>query len=195
MRQRAGERSDREIGRGGAVGDGFDNARRHEGEWNEPPDVALDLVLTSGNRLELSSPVRDIARCRSVKSLVQLRVAGWARETSRDLAIYISAHGWSPIWDPRLFLPRKDLMGVVWGGPGLGAGSPQKFYRFSQLVSWSPVSGVKRTSPRRAAASVFDRCCRKSAGRRSRTLIPGGGISGRFGDDGATGSGSRAFVL
>ena len=37
---------------GGAVGDGFDNARRHEGEWNEPPDVALDLVLTSGNRLE-----------------------------------------------------------------------------------------------------------------------------------------------
>jgi N-methylhydantoinase A len=52
MRQRAGERSDREIGRGGAVGDGFDNARRHEGEWNEPPDVALDLVLTSGNRLE-----------------------------------------------------------------------------------------------------------------------------------------------
>jgi hypothetical protein len=27
----------------------FDNARRDEGEWNEPPDMALDLVLASGN--------------------------------------------------------------------------------------------------------------------------------------------------
>ena len=52
MRQRAGERGDREVGGGGAVGDGFDNARRHEGERNEAPDVALDLVLASGNRLE-----------------------------------------------------------------------------------------------------------------------------------------------
>jgi transposase len=39
------------------------------------------------------------------------------------------------------------------------------------------------------------RCCRKSAGRRSRTLIPGDGISGRFGDARATGSGSGTVVL
>jgi hypothetical protein len=52
MRQRAGERGDREVGGGGAVGDGFDDTWRHEGERNEPPDVALDLVLASGNRLE-----------------------------------------------------------------------------------------------------------------------------------------------
>ena len=40
--------------------------RGDEGQWNEPPDVALDLVLDSGDLLELLSCTtaisRDIAR-------------------------------------------------------------------------------------------------------------------------------------
>ena len=44
--------NDGEIGWCAAVGNGFDDARRHEGERREVPDVALDFVLASGNRLE-----------------------------------------------------------------------------------------------------------------------------------------------
>jgi hypothetical protein len=52
VRERAGKHGDREIGRCVAVGHGFDDARRHEGERGEVPDVALDLVLASGNLLK-----------------------------------------------------------------------------------------------------------------------------------------------
>jgi len=52
MRQRAGERGHGEFGWRAAVDNGLDDARRHEGEWNEPPDVAFDLVLASGDLLE-----------------------------------------------------------------------------------------------------------------------------------------------
>jgi hypothetical protein len=35
--------------RQGALPLGFDDARRHAGEWGEVSDVALDLVLASGD--------------------------------------------------------------------------------------------------------------------------------------------------
>jgi hypothetical protein len=56
MRQYAGERGDGEIGGGETIGNGLDDARRHEGEWNEPPDVSFDLVLASGDLLEGGNP-------------------------------------------------------------------------------------------------------------------------------------------
>jgi hypothetical protein len=52
VRERAGKAADGEIGWCAAVSDGFDDARRHEGERGEVSDVALDLVLASGNLLE-----------------------------------------------------------------------------------------------------------------------------------------------
>jgi hypothetical protein len=107
VRQYAGERGDGEIGGGGTIGNGLDDAGRHEGEWSEPADVSFDFVLALGDLLELSSPVRDIARCRSVKSLVQLRVVGGVRDNARDLAIYILVPGWSPERDPSFLFPRK----------------------------------------------------------------------------------------
>ena len=47
---------DGEIGRCAAVGNGFDDARRHEGERSDVSDVALDLVLASGDFLEWADP-------------------------------------------------------------------------------------------------------------------------------------------
>ena len=71
MRQRAGERGDREFGGGGAVGDGFDYARRHEGKWNEPPDVAFDLFsLPAIASNEFTRP--------SVRSFIQERARAMA---------------------------------------------------------------------------------------------------------------------
>ena len=52
VRERAGKHGDGEIGWCAAVGNGFDDARRHEGERGEVPDVALDLVLAAGDLLE-----------------------------------------------------------------------------------------------------------------------------------------------
>ena len=49
VRERAGKATDREIGWCAAVNDGFDDARRHEGERGKVSDVALDLVLASGD--------------------------------------------------------------------------------------------------------------------------------------------------
>jgi hypothetical protein len=42
----------RSCSRAAAVGNGFDDARRHEGERGKVSDVALDLVLDSGDLLE-----------------------------------------------------------------------------------------------------------------------------------------------
>ena len=52
VRECAGKAADRDIGWCAAVGNGFDDARRHEGERGEVSDVALDLVLDSGDLLE-----------------------------------------------------------------------------------------------------------------------------------------------
>ncbi len=52
VRERARKHGDGEIGRCAPIGNGFDDARRHEGERGEVSDVALDLVLASGDLLE-----------------------------------------------------------------------------------------------------------------------------------------------
>src|SRR4029077_1178683 len=56
VRECAGKAADRDIGWGAAVGNGFDDARRHESERGEVADVALDLVLVSGDLLERVDP-------------------------------------------------------------------------------------------------------------------------------------------
>ena len=52
VRKRAGKHGHGEIGGCAPMGDGFHDARRHEGERGEVSDVALDLVLASGDLLE-----------------------------------------------------------------------------------------------------------------------------------------------
>jgi hypothetical protein len=56
VRERAGKHGDGEIGWCAAVGNGFDDERRHEGQRSEVSDVALDLVLASGDLLERVDP-------------------------------------------------------------------------------------------------------------------------------------------
>ena len=51
VRESAGKQGDGEIGGCAAIDNGFDDARRHEGERGEVADVALDLVLASGDLL------------------------------------------------------------------------------------------------------------------------------------------------
>jgi hypothetical protein len=53
VRERAGKHGDGEIGRCVVVGNGSDDARRHEGERGEVSDVALDLVLASKTNTRL----------------------------------------------------------------------------------------------------------------------------------------------
>jgi len=53
VRERASKCRDGEIGGCAAVGNGFDDARRHEGERGEVSDVALDLVLASKTNTRL----------------------------------------------------------------------------------------------------------------------------------------------
>jgi hypothetical protein len=70
VREGAGKAADGEIGRCASVSDGFDHARRHEGERGEVSDVTLALVLASGYLLELQSGAIDVAITRETKSLV-----------------------------------------------------------------------------------------------------------------------------
>src|SRR5260370_42607148 len=51
-RERTSKRANGEIGRRAAVCDSLDDARRHVGKLSEVADVALDLVLASGDRRE-----------------------------------------------------------------------------------------------------------------------------------------------
>jgi hypothetical protein len=53
VRERAGKHGDGEIDRCVVVGNGSDDARRHEGERSEVSDVALDLVLASKTNTRL----------------------------------------------------------------------------------------------------------------------------------------------
>ena len=85
VRERAGKPGDGEVGMCAAVGNGLDDTRRHEGEWGEVADVALDLVLASGNLLELSSRARHIARCSAAISLVYRDEPPRGCDRSRDL--------------------------------------------------------------------------------------------------------------
>ena len=67
VRERAGKAADGEIGWCAAVSDGFDDARRHEGERGEVSDVVLDLVLASGDLLELQSRIhREMWGCQFI---------------------------------------------------------------------------------------------------------------------------------
>ena len=75
---RALSRGIADIKRDPHVDDGFHDARRHEGERGELSDVPFDLVLASGDLLELSSRARDVAVHREAKSLM--------RKTSRRCA-------------------------------------------------------------------------------------------------------------
>jgi hypothetical protein len=92
VRERAGKHGDGEIGRCVAVGNGFDDARRHEGERGEVPDVAFDLILASGissnelTRPSLRSFIQERARAMAVsnRSLVAPRKPS---RSGRDLPL------------------------------------------------------------------------------------------------------------
>jgi hypothetical protein len=102
VRERAGKAADGEIGWCAAVSDGFDDARRHEGERGEVSDVALDLVLASGDLLELQSGILHLARCGDVNSLMCQDNAPRRCQISRELARYEYARDWSPNETPIL---------------------------------------------------------------------------------------------